>query len=109
MIERCLPRASSYNMYINQLDGQILVIRLYFSLRALHVSDFLSVHLQEQLYKLYIAYAGICRYVWLLGGCDHMYGIVIYRRMRCTACKVAPEDALTKGPKHVEHVMRNKD
>jgi hypothetical protein len=40
------------NMKMNQQDAQILVIRLHFSLDALHVSDSL-VHLQEQ-YYLYI-------------------------------------------------------
>ena len=33
----------AYNMYINQQDAQkILVIRLYFLLDALHVSDYIS-------------------------------------------------------------------
>jgi hypothetical protein len=49
-------------MHINQLDAQILVIILYFLLGVPHVFDFLLVHHQEQLYKLYIAYTGICRY-----------------------------------------------
>ena len=40
---------------------KILVIRLYFPLDALHVLDYIS-YLQEQLYKLYIAF-GICRYM----------------------------------------------
>ena len=31
-----------YNMYMNQQDAQILVIRLYFPLDALHVSDYIS-------------------------------------------------------------------
>ena len=34
--------ASSYNMYINQQDAQISVIRLYFQLNAVHVSDCIS-------------------------------------------------------------------
>ena len=41
-IWRCMHRASPYNMYINQQDAQILVIRLYFPLDALHVSDYIS-------------------------------------------------------------------
>ena len=51
---------------------KILVIRLYFPLDALHFRIIL-VHLQEQLYKLYIAF-GICRYmpdVCLLCGYSH--------------------------------------
>ena len=35
-------RASSYNMYIKQQDEKTLVIRLYFPLDALHVSDCIS-------------------------------------------------------------------
>ena len=34
--------ASSYNTYINQQDAQNSVIRLYFTLDALHVSDCIS-------------------------------------------------------------------
>ena len=34
---------SLYNMYINQQDAQILVIRPYFPLDALHVSDYISL------------------------------------------------------------------
>ena len=37
-----MHRASSYNMYINQQDAQNSVIRLYFLLDALHVSDYIS-------------------------------------------------------------------
>ena len=58
------------------------------------------VHHQEQLYKLYIAYAGICRYH--TSGCcvaiatqqpDVSTYTGIYQ-MRCTAYKVAPDDGL---------------
>ena len=34
--------ALSCNLYINQQDAQILAIRLYFLLEALHVSDYVS-------------------------------------------------------------------
>ena len=52
------------------------------------------VHLQEQLYKLYIAYTGICRY--------HTSGCCVAKvspytgiyQMRCTAYKVAPDGGL---------------
>ena len=37
-------------IYIDQLDAQTPVISLYFSLGALHVSDFLLVHHQERLF-----------------------------------------------------------
>ena len=48
---------------------KILVIRLYFHY-TLYMFRTALVHLQEQLYKLYIAF-GICRYVWLLCGYSH--------------------------------------
>ena len=32
----------SYSMYINQQDDSIPAVRLYFSLDALHVSDYVS-------------------------------------------------------------------
>ena len=37
-----MHRASSYDMYTNQQDANILVIRLYIPLDALHVSDCIS-------------------------------------------------------------------
>ena len=37
-----MHRASSYNMYIKQQVAQINVIKLYFLLDALHVSDYIS-------------------------------------------------------------------
>ena len=44
-----------------------LVIRLYFPLDALHVSDYISPSSGATFYKLYIAF-GIFGYVWLLCG-----------------------------------------
>ena len=44
---------------------RILVIRLYFPLDALHVSDSVSPSSGATFYKLYIAF-GIFQYVWLL-------------------------------------------
>ena len=39
----CIAKQNLFlSMYINQQDAQILVIRLYFSLEALHVSDCIS-------------------------------------------------------------------
>ena len=49
---------------------KILVIRLYFPLDALHVSDYINPSSGVTFYKLYIAF-GICRYVWLLCGYSH--------------------------------------
>ena len=82
---------------------KILVIRLYFPLDAVHVSDYISPSSGATFYKLYIAYTGICRYmpvpyVWLLCGYNH----TIARRtgmyqMRCTAYKVAPDDGLIQS------------
>ena len=72
---------------------KILVIRLYFLLDVLHVSDCISPSSGTTFYKLYITF-GICRYVWLLCGYSQTYGTGIYQ-MRCTAYKVAPEDGLT--------------
>ena len=48
-------------MYINQQDAQNSVIRLYFPLDALHVSDYVSPSSGATFYKLYFAF-GICRY-----------------------------------------------
>ena len=62
-----------------------LVIRLYFPLDALHVSDYISPSSGATSYKLYISF-GICRY--------HTSGIY---QMRCTAYKVAPDDGLIRG------------
>ena len=56
-----MHRASPYNTYINQQDAQNSVIRLYFPLDALHVSDYISPSLGAVFYELYIVF-GICRY-----------------------------------------------
>ena len=71
---------------------KILVIRLYFPLDALHVSDYISPSSGASLYKLYIAF-GICRYVGLLCGYSHTTArrmVPAYTgiyEMRCTAYK----------------------
>ena len=54
---------------------KILVIRLYFTLNALHISYYISPSSGATFCKLYIAF-GICRYrpvpyVWLLFGYSH--------------------------------------
>ena len=60
-------------MYINQQYARNSVIRLYFPLDALHVSESVSPPSGATFYKLYIAF-GIGRYV-------------LYQ-MRCTAYKM---------------------
>ena len=49
---------------------KIPVIRLYFPLDAVHVSDYISPSSGENFYKLYIAF-GICRNACLLCGYSH--------------------------------------
>ena len=81
-----MHHASSYNMYIKQQDVHISMIKLYFPLDALHVSDYISPSsgatfisrtshsvyadttgccvsiFRSNFYKLYIAF-GISRYM----------------------------------------------
>ena len=82
-------------MYINQQDAQISVIKLYFPLDALHVSDYISASSGATFYKMYIVF-GIFGYVWLLWGYSHI-GIYWHIPMRCTAYKVAPDDGLIQS------------
>ena len=49
-------------MYIKQQDTHFSVIKLYFPLDALHVSDYISPSSGATFYKLYIAF-DICRYM----------------------------------------------
>ena len=53
------------SMYINQQDAQNLVIRLYFLLDALHVSDCMSPSSGATSISCtsYLVYGGICRFV----------------------------------------------
>ena len=69
-------------MYINQKDAQISVIKLYFPLYALHVSNCISPPSGATFYKLYIAF-GINRHIWLLCGYSHTTArhIGIYRHI----------------------------
>ena len=59
---------------------KILVVRLYFQLDALHISDYVSPSSEATFISCtsHLVYAGICRY-----------------QIRCTAYKVAPDDGLT--------------
>ena len=78
---------------------KILVIRLYFPLDALHVSDYISPSSGTTFISCasHLVYAGICRYVWLLSGYSHT--TARSRAPACTKCdvqliKVAPNDGL---------------
>ena len=54
------------------------------------------VHLQEQLYELYIAFC-ICRYVWMLCGYSHTISrrmVPTYTKWDVQLLKVAPEDGI---------------
>ena len=61
---------------------KVLVIRLYFPLDALHVSDCISPSSGETFISCtsHLVYVGICRY-----------------QMRCTAYKVASDDGLIQS------------
>ena len=50
-----MHRASSYNMYMNQQDAQNSMIKLYFPLDALHISEYISTSSGATFHKLYIA------------------------------------------------------
>ena len=63
---------------------KILVIRLYFLLDALHVSDYVSPSSGATLQAVHRIWYMPVPYVWLL----------LYQ-MRCTAYKFAPHDGLT--------------
>ena len=67
-------------LYIYQQDAQILLIRLYFPLDVLHVSDYISPSSGATfiICTSHLVYAG---------------RIGIYQ-MRCTVHKVAPDDGL---------------
>ena len=77
---------------------KILVIRIYFPLDALHVSDCISPSSGATLKSCtsHLVYAGTL--VWLLCGCNHTTDrrIGIYQ-MGCTVYKVALEDGLTQS------------
>ena len=81
-------------MYINQQYAQILVIRLYFLLDALHVSYCVSPSSEATFISCtsYLVYAGICRYmpvrlavVWLCGYSHTTARRIGVNQTRCTA------------------------
>ena len=67
---------------------KILVIRLYFLLNAVHVSDYISPSSGATFISCtsHLVYAGLCQYVWLLFGYSHTTA----RHMvpACTKCDV---------------------
>ena len=58
--------ASSCNTYINQEDVKIFVIRLYFPIDALHVSDYISPSSGATLSAVHSIWYVQAPYVWLL-------------------------------------------
>ena len=57
-------RASSYNLYMNQQDAQNSVIKLYFPLDALHVSDYISPKHVENLMENKVQSQEFCASCW---------------------------------------------
>ena len=78
---------------------KILVIRLYFPLDALLVSDYISPSPGATFISCtsYLVYAGICQYVWLLCGYSHTTATCVvpaYIKNDIQLIKVAPDDGL---------------
>ena len=78
---------------------KIRVIRLYFLLDALHVSDYISPSSRATFISCtsHLVYAGICRYVWLLCGYSHTTArhlVLAYTKRDVQLIKVAPDDGL---------------
>ena len=78
---------------------KILVIRLYFLLYALHVSDCISPSSGATFISCtsHLVYAGICWYVLLLCGYSHTTArrmVPAYTKCDVQLTKVAPEDGL---------------
>ena len=94
---RCMHRESSYNICTNQLEAQNFVIRLYFPLDALHVSDCISPSSEATFisctsHLVYADTSGCCVAITTKQpGVSAYTGIY---QMRCTANKVAPDDGL---------------
>ena len=77
----------------------ILVVRLYFPLDALHISDYVSpssgaTFISCTSHLVYAVYADTSGCCVAIAHNSQTYGIGIYQ-MRCTAYKVAPDDGLT--------------
>ena len=79
---------------------KILVIRLYFPLDALHFSDYTSPPsgaTLQAVHRIYWYMSIRLAVVWLQPHNSQMYGTGVYWYMRCTACKIAPEDGLIQS------------
>ena len=72
---------------------RILVIRLYFPLDALHVSDYISPSSGATFYKLYIAF-GIYRYMRTRLAVVWLRMVPAYTKCDVQLIKVAPDDEL---------------
>ena len=72
---------------------KILVIRLYFLLDALHVSDSVSSSSGATFYKLYIAF-GVCRYHTSDSHTRARRMVPAYTKCDVQLIKVASEDGL---------------
>ena len=81
---------------------KILVIRLYFLLDALHVSDYISPSSGATFISCtsHLVYASICRYIWLLCGYSHTTArlmVPAYTKCDIQLIKVAPDDGLIQS------------
>ena len=84
---------------------------LYLSLSALHVSDSFVHHQERRFGAIYRNWYKPVPYVWLLCGYKHTKArrmVPAYTHCDIYLQNVAPDDGL-KSPKHVEHLMINKD
>ena len=68
-------------MRINQQDAQISVIRLYFPLDAVHVSDYISPSSGATLLAVHRIWYMLVPYVWLLLGYSHTTATHMYRHI----------------------------
>ena len=78
---------------------KILVVRLYFLLDALHVSNYISPSSGATFISCtsHLVYAGIYRYVWLLCCYSHTTAtrmVSAYTKCDVQLIKVAPDDGL---------------
>ena len=108
----CTVHHPAVCMWNNKIH-KILVIRLYFPLDTLHVSDYISPSSGATFISCtsHLVYAGMCRYVWLLCGYSHSTArrmVPAYTNCDIRLQNVAPGNRL-KSMKRVEHLTENKD
>ena len=104
----CTVHRIAICIQVDQLDAQILIMCLYLSLSALHVSDPLVHHQERHSGAVYRKLYMLVPYVWLL----RATATRMVPAYMCTSCdiqlqNVAPDDGL-KSPKHEKHLMINK-